>query len=268
MRMEAPPLSSLGVTCPLCGSRSVERDRSTVLRSQECVLRSCESCGSAWLHQPSWLEAAYQNSITNSDVGLVARNLSLRRLITWYLRLAYPFNRRLIIDWGAGTGLMVRLLRDAGYDAKYYDLHGGNQFAAGFELPEDSPPGALILALEVVEHSENPIDLFSKATQQADDFLFTTDIIPDPVPGLMNWEYYGLEHGQHVMFYSRKGLQCVADTLGFQYVSVRNTHLFTRSAWRARVFTIVSKSHYLSHVLRFRTRRSLLGRDAQFARST
>ena len=47
--------------------------------------------------------------------------------------------------------MLVRLMRDRGFDFRYFDLHGPNLFARGFELDHEQSVD-VVTALEVVEH--------------------------------------------------------------------------------------------------------------------
>ncbi len=43
--------------------------------------------------------------------------------------------------------------------------------------------------------------------------LFTTTLLPSPMPQPGTWWYYGLEHGQHISFYSLETLQSIAASI-------------------------------------------------------
>jgi hypothetical protein len=43
--------------------------------------------------------------------------------------------------------------------------------------------------------------------------MFSTLLVPEPAPKLEDWWYYGLEHGQHIAFYTRKSLAVLANSL-------------------------------------------------------
>ena len=49
--------------------------------------------------------------------------------------------------------------------------------------------------------------------------LFTTTLLPSPVPKPGTWWYYGLEHGQHVSFYSLETLQSIAKHFNLHFFS-------------------------------------------------
>lgn len=57
--------------------------------------------------------------------------------------------------------------------------------------------------------------------------VFTTELLPNPVPKPDKWWYYGLDHGQHTSFYSKKTLNYVAVHFGLNYSSFGNIHIFT-----------------------------------------
>ena len=59
--------------------------------------------------------------------------------------------------------------------------------------------------------------------------LFTTEIFPDghpPAPG--KWGYYSFDTGQHIAFFSTKGLERLGRRLGLKYLNLGRIHIFTR----------------------------------------
>ena len=47
--------------------------------------------------------------------------------------------------------------------------------------------------------------------------LFSTTTLPDPTPKPGEWWYYGLDHGQHIAFYSRQTFEKIASQFGCSY---------------------------------------------------
>jgi hypothetical protein len=174
-----------------------------------------------------------------TDLGMLARNNALARVCRALIRIAFDPNGR-FIDYGAGHGILVRLLRDTGLDCYYYDQYADNLFAPGAEASLDQHY-ELLTAFEVFEHLPNPMEELKRMLTLSASVLFTTDLLPQPVPQPSDWWYYGLYHGQHVSFYSSKTLQHMAQALGVNWHSNgKNLHLFTArpiAAWQFRLAT-------------------------------
>jgi hypothetical protein len=158
---------------------------------------------------PSWLGQAYENPGFELDVGMADRSIStaLTKVgLAWRMGInpAEP-----CLDWGAGTGLMVRICRDFGLNYFYSDPHSQNIFARGFEAPTagSNPVWACVTAFEVAEHFASPLEDFGEILKLSPRFLlFSTTLYAGQSA---DWWYFG-ENGQHVAFYTRKSLEFVA----------------------------------------------------------
>ena len=246
--------------CPLCEHGGDVVQRTTVLGSHDAALVRCSNCRTCWFHQPGWLGEAYETTLTSGDLGLISRNTFVLKAVVLYLRLCRPGFREPILDFGAGTGILVRSLRDAGYDARYFDHYGGNHFAKGHEGTLDERYG-LVTAVEVLEHVVALEKTLDRLLSCSTDLLFTTTLIDPETPAAEAWPYYGLDHGQHVMFLSRSGLEHFARSRGMMFATSGDLHLITPSRRRARLFVAAMAIHALRVRLRFRSRRSLLWTD-------
>jgi len=150
---------------------------------------------------PIWLGEAYAEPINPSDTGYVWRNLWARDKIRECIECNLNADG-IFLDYGAGYGLFVRLMRDAGYDFRWSDLHCQNLFVRGFEAPEPlTGPFEAVTAFEVFEHLTNPTEEMKKLSAITSCLIFSTQLVPEPAPKLEDWWYYGLEHGQHIAFY-------------------------------------------------------------------
>lgn len=66
--------------------------------------------------------------------------------------------------------------------------------------------------------------------QFSDNILFSTYLLPSILPKPGEWWYYGLNHGQHISFYSYKTLKYIAKKIDMNLCSNgRNYHLFTKN---------------------------------------
>jgi hypothetical protein len=210
---------------------------------------------------PVWLEAAYSSAITRSDLGLVNRNLTLATTSRAVIKSFFLQDGR-FLDYGGGYGLFVRLMRDCGFDFFRYDKYCLNLFASGFDAPLPLAGSyELVTAFEVFEHLVDPLATIDEMLSCSDNILFTTLLVPDPPPKPGQWWYYGLEHGQHVMFYTLKALEFLAQRHGlFLHSKNRELHLLTRKRISPALFKLVA-SRRLGWLGRLGSRRSLLDVD-------
>lgn len=213
-----------------------------MLGRYEVAYYRCAGCGFVRTEEPYWLEEAYADAITGSDVGLVRRNLRLAKS-TAALVSAFFDRKGRFLDYGGGYGLLVRLLRDAGLDFHHFDRHCQNIFARGFEAhPNDGENFELLTAFELFEHLPDPAAELDSMLRLSRNILFTTTLLPEPAPLPGAWWYYGLEHGQHVSFYSMRSLQRLAERFSLHLCSDGATrHLLTERRIPPLLFRAVSR---------------------------
>ena len=196
----------------------------------------CSKCSSVQAGNPVWIERAHSKAISNLDTGLVSRCLSASRLTATLLFLE---GRKAAkgIDWGGGTGLLTRFLRDQGFQVRSYDKYAKAEHAEGFEatLEEAEEAATFITSVECFEHLVNPIDAYKKVTSKKEYFIFTTEIIdtPPPDPAEKMWWYFVPESGQHITFASKQGLDEFRKIVGFDhYVRFGSLHVMSRAQLR------------------------------------
>lgn len=81
-----------------------------------------------------------------------------------------------------------------------------------------------------------------KISNISKNIIFSTTLLPDPIPNPSNWWYYGLNHGQHISFYSRRTLQHIANVLGLSlYSDGTKLHLMTNSKINTLFFKFLLK---------------------------
>lgn len=189
----------------------------------------CDYCGFLFTEDPYWLEEAYKESITHLDTGILHRNLLLSK--TASIVIFFLFNRNAkFLDYAGGYGIFVRLMRDVGFDFYWHDKFSNNLLARGFgHSIEETRDFELLTCFEAFEHFINPIEDIKKLLEVADDILFSTRILPKRLPKPKEWWYYGLDHGQHISFYSIKTLKYIANRFNLKFYSNEiGTHLFSR----------------------------------------
>jgi len=167
------------------------------------------------------------------------------------------------VDFGGGYGMFVRLMRDYGFDFYRVDKYCQNLFAKGFDLEE--PVGEsleLLTAFEVFEHFSNPSANFVELLKLSSNILCGTELIPATNPKPEEWWYYGLDHGQHISFYTVQSLKHLANCNGLNlYTNKRNFHLFTKKIIPQPFFQLLCR-HQISTVFNlFNRRTSLIAED-------
>lgn len=121
-----------------------------------------------------------------------------------------------LLDIGGGDGLLTRLLRDRGLDARFSDPYTTPMFYVG---PAVDPLDQFELGVmsEVALHFDDPVKSFTDALQTSKRVLFTavtppTDIKPD-------WWYLMPSTGQHIAFYPTSAIEALAAELDVDWCS-------------------------------------------------
>jgi hypothetical protein len=175
---------------------------------------------------PFWIEEAYDESINLSDTGVLLRSLALAEIVSVVIYFFFDKNAR-HLDFAGGHGIFTRRMRDIGFDFFWSDKYTENIFARGFEYQQGENGIELITAFEAFEHFTDPLAEIETMLAMSRNILFTTDLLSNPVPHPTGWYYYGLEHGQHISFYSLETLQFIARKYGLHLYSARPMHILT-----------------------------------------
>jgi Methyltransferase domain len=248
--------------CNVCSHSSDLFEKAQVLNKYDVKYFQCEHCGFIQTEKPYWLDEAYTDAITKSDLGLISRNSALARISKVIITTLFDSNAK-FVDYGGGYGIFVRMMRDAGFDFYRSDKFCDNLFSLGFDAElEGSNQYELITAFEVFEHLVNPCDEIEHMLSFSRNILFSTLLVPKSMPKPSEWWYYGTEHGQHIAFYTPKSLKEIADKFHLNlYSNGSSLHLLTEKKIPSLWFNLVSRdkvSQILSLLLR---RPSLLSSD-------
>ena len=225
--------------CRACGAPAEMVMQGTLLRHDVCYFE-CPNCRYLQTEAPYWLDEAYGKPINPSDTGIMSRNQHNTRIVS---SLAFWLNIRnaTVLDYAGGYGVLVRMLRDYGIDARWSDKYCDNKFADGFEYNPGQPVG-LVTAFEVFEHLVDPVDELKEMLKISSDVFISTELLPNETPRLDEWAYYGLEHGQHIGFFREQTLRTMAQTVGKNlYTDGVSYHLFTERKLNPFIFRIVVK---------------------------
>lgn len=249
------------VPCKICGNIANEFASTKLLKKYDVAYFKCELCGFVQTESPYWLEEAYSKAITQSDIGLVSRNIYTARLTQSLILAFYDFNQK-FLDYGGGYGLFVRLLRDRGLDFYRYDIFCENVFARGFDV-EDSAQGnyELVTAFEVFEHLVDPLAEIKKMLCYSSNIFFSTTLLPTHNLLPNEWWYYGTEHGQHIALYTKQSLEFIAAKFGLRlYTDGKNFHLLTKKHFPFWFFRLALNLK-VAWLISLSRRKSLLGAD-------
>jgi len=211
--------------CNICSQENNEIFKSTIFNKYPIAYFYCDLCGFLQTEEPYWLEEAYSESINISDTGYLSRNIYLSKKLTVLLSLFFDKKAK-FLDYAGGYGVFVRLMRDIGFDFYWSDKYTQNMFARGFEgsLSENYEA---ITTFESFEHFVNPIEEIENMLASSKNIIFTTELLPYPIPKTSEWWYYGTEHGQHISFYSEKTLRYIAQKYKLNYYNLFGLHLIT-----------------------------------------
>lgn len=248
--------------CKICASPAEFFSSATILGKYAVDYFRCPNCGFIQTQEPCWLEEAYSSAITGSDIGLVQRNSRLATIVRVLLTAFFGKSGH-FLDFAGGYGLFVRMMRDSGFDFSWHDRSCSNLFAVGFGAdPDDGRNYDLVTAFEVFEHLVDPMAGLDEVLTYSKNILFTTDLLPEPAPKPEDWWYYGLEHGQHVSFYTRKSLEMLAEQKGLNfYTNGVTVHLFTERKISAALFFLLARHRTASLIAPLLTSKSLLKSD-------
>jgi hypothetical protein len=227
--------------CRVCERLSIELFQGALL-DQNVTYYECKNCGYVQTEHPYWLDRAYLNAINVSDTGIMARNLSNSRVTLATLACLGKL-RGSIVDYAGGYGILVRLLRDYGVDALWFDQYCQNILAKGFEYQ----PGTsveLVTAFEVFEHFVDPVVEIETLFAIAPNVLLSTQIISNPAPDLGKWWYYGNHHGQHIGFFRVKTLEFLAGKYNKHISTDGHTyHLFSEKKPVSKLWSLFINRH-------------------------
>jgi hypothetical protein len=239
----------------------VYRFSSKILGKYSAFYDQCERCDFLRVRDPHWFDEAYDDAIDLTDTGIVIRNLAIANALTALLpRLSRsgPY-----LDYGGGLGLLVRLMRDRGFDFRWNDRYARNQLARGFEYHPDLAPYSAVTAFEVLEHVEDPAEfvMSALAAGQTETLIFSTVLFDGAMPS-KDWWYYAPEGGQHISFFSHRTLEALAGRLGLHFLSNGWLHMLTTKDISQTAFRLILSrpSRFLAE-LRNRSRDTLTSLD-------
>lgn len=230
------------MNCRICNNDAELEFRHKVIGKYNVKYYYCTNCSFLFTEDPYWLDESYMSPINISDTGIIRRNLYFSKILSTLIFLLFDRNEK-FLDYAGGYGILTRLMRDIGFDFYWYDKFTKNIFARGFEVNQDeNKKFELLTTLEVFEHLVNPVEEIEKMLRFSSNILFSTELLPIPVPAPQNWWYYSFDHGQHISFYSRKTLNFIAKKFKLNFYSCGEIHLFTKNKFNPFIYYLLVKS--------------------------
>lgn len=211
------------MNCKICNNHSDFFLESTLFNNkQKVTYYKCKTCYFIQSEEPYWLDRAYASAITKSDIGLISRNIYNSNLLENILLHLFP-NVNKCLDYAAGYGMFVRIMRDRGFDFYWHDDYCENIFSEHF-VGSLSAKYDIITAFEVFEHLPNPTEIIEKLLSISETIFFTTELT-DNVSDFNSWWYRGEISGQHISFFHTNTLQYIANKNKLYYYSFANQTL-------------------------------------------
>ena len=203
---------------PTCVQRVLGRHDVRYFHGPACDLMQTEA--------PYWLEEAYGSTAPSLDTGAIRRTQNNADLVRAVATLLDVRPGEPCLDYGAGPGILVRAMRDAGIDFRWHDRYARNLFAEGFE-GSTSQAYRLVTAFEVWEHLPDvAAALETFFAPQHDALLISTFLHRGGHRD--KWWYYVPETGQHVAFFSARTMAFVAERFGYEPIVAQRYTLFCR----------------------------------------
>src|SRR5258708_34063228 len=108
--------------CKICQSGVTPAFSAKILRKYDTVYFRCGSCGFMQTEEPHWLKESYESAINEVDLGPVNRAITGSKLIEGVILSNFDTSAN-FVDFGAGYVVLVRLMRDRGFDFYSGDLY-------------------------------------------------------------------------------------------------------------------------------------------------
>jgi hypothetical protein len=169
------------MNCKICNKGVEKCFNHKVLNKYNVDYFYCESCIFIQTEEPYWLEEAYATPIGAIDTGIVKRNFLLAHRTTAILYFLFNKNGN-YLDYAGGNGMLVRMMRDFGFDFYWQDKFSSNIFAGGFDYHNDLGKINLITCFEAFEHFSDPVREIEKLLDISNNILLSTELFSAP-PG-------------------------------------------------------------------------------------
>jgi hypothetical protein len=213
-------------TCSLCGDAAPKVGVQRILTKYDADYFQCRRCDLIQTEAPYWLEEAPWSSIAHLDTGAVMRHEVCVRVAVVVAHLFNLDPTSTGMDYGAGSGLFVREMRDRGFDFRWWDLFAPNVFAKGFEAKPEQKHD-MVTAFEFFEHLARPATELDPLFKAGHDVVLVGTVLHDG-QYRPDWSYMFPAIGGHVVFYSPTTMQHIADRWNYQVIATTQHTVFYR----------------------------------------
>ena len=227
-------------SCRVCGAPVASLFIARVRNRHDALFQRCGACGFVQIERPHWLDEAYRNPMAASDTGGLARCLDLANIVSVLIFFLFDRSAR-HLDYAGGYGLFTRRMRDIGFDYFRQDRYAPNLLAQGFDDNPALGQVDVVTSFESFEHFVDPPAELAAILARSRTVVFTTEVLPEPVPSPEAWFYYGLHHGQHVAFYTPDSLRRLAARFGLRYHRAPPVHIFTDRPLRPALLRLLMR---------------------------
>lgn len=217
--------------CKICSENTSYLCSTLILNKYKVKYFQCNCCKFIQTEEPYWLPEAYSKAIAKLDIGLISRNQTYAQILEKYFLMNLIISDGIYIDYGGGYGMLVRMMRDKGYNFFRQDLYCENLFSENFDVSDinSSTTFNLLTAFEVFEHLENPLAEIERMLSYSECIVFSTLLQPDVITNADSWWYFVPETGQHISLYHYQTLIVLAKKLRlFLYTNKQNLHILTK----------------------------------------
>ncbi len=211
-------------SCSICSGITRKIFSTKLAKKYDVDYFECIDCGFLQTEFPYWLDEVYADAISPLDTGILSRNIVISRQLCVLLGLLKLKGK--FLDYAGGYGILVRLMRDYGFNFYWSDPYAANMFAKGFEAKSNDQYSAVV-AIETFEHLPDPIKIFQCLSSMSSTVILTTALLPQPVPAPSEWWYYMIERGGHISFYTVKAMEHIARSFNLKYYKIGNFHVFS-----------------------------------------
>lgn len=249
----AKPAAPKDVTCPVCAApalpldsvdfnKSCEEDRGLKLPRSGVLVQYhlCDGCGFCFAPEFSaWTFRDFEQRIYNGDYETVDPDYKFTRPAGNANLLAGLFSAAKIshLDYGGGSGLLSKQLREKGWDSQTYDPYVDRSVSVRGIGPFD-----LVTAFEVFEHVPDVNVLFDdlQTLVKVDGAIMFSTLLSDGEIGRhrpLTWWYASPRNG-HISLFSAQSLRLCLNRRGFNFASASaNLHVAYRAvpAWAAHL---------------------------------
>lgn len=216
------------MNCKICSHNSKKIFSAKIMKKYHIDYFFCWNCNFLSTEEPYWLKEVYTSPISKFDTGCIQRNINISKNLIILLSIFFDYKKK-FVDYAGGHGLLVRIMRDIGFDFFWIDKYAENIFSSGFEgdcIPKSEVEAVTVF--ECFEHFQNPMEEIEKITSISNNVIFSTKLLPSPIPSPEDWWYYMLSRGGHISFYSKKTIQFIAVKFNLKYFSYGDLHILTK----------------------------------------